>query len=80
MSPDVEWNDLTRQQQWLLVRLYGGGTLRKQDPQIIIGLRRLDLLQDQQLSDLGFRLCEQAVMLRGSDHLRPAARSLAGAL
>ena len=62
MSPPIEWNELSRPQQWLLMRLYGGGSLRNQNPEIITALQQIELIEEDHLSDLGVAHCEHAIM------------------
>jgi len=57
----MRYDELTRPQQRLLVRLYGGGTLRRQDDTIISGLYRMGLIRGDKLSGLGWTVCEQAL-------------------
>jgi hypothetical protein len=39
MSKTAEWDDLTRFEQRLLIKLFGGGTVRKENPAIVDELR-----------------------------------------
>jgi hypothetical protein len=53
----TRWRDLTREQQKILVRLYGGGSTRRVDPDSLSGLRRLALVEGNKLSGLGRNIC-----------------------
>ena len=64
MSPRIDWTELSRQQQWLLMRLYGGGSLRNQNPEIISALQQIELIEEDHLSELGLAHCEHAIMQR----------------
>jgi len=57
----MRYDELTRPQQRLLVRLYGGGTLRRQDETIIRGLNRMGPIRGDKISGLGWTVCEQAL-------------------
>jgi hypothetical protein len=39
MSKTAEWDDLTRFEQRLLIKLFGGGTVRKENPAVVDELR-----------------------------------------
>jgi hypothetical protein len=55
--PTTPWDELTRSEQRLLIRLFGGGSLRNQNAADIDGLRRRGLIDDEQnLSMLGLLL------------------------
>ena len=44
--PATPWDELTRSEQRLLIRLFGGGSLRNQNAVEIEGLRRRGLIDD----------------------------------
>ena len=44
----MPWDDLTRSEQRLLIRLFGGGSLRNQNAADIEGLSRRGLIDDAQ--------------------------------
>jgi hypothetical protein len=46
--PAMPWDELTRSEQRLLIRLFGGGSLRNQNAADIEGLRRRGLVDDEQ--------------------------------
>jgi hypothetical protein len=46
--PSMPWDELTRSEQRLLIRLFGGGSLRNQNAADIEGLRRRGLVDDEQ--------------------------------
>jgi len=54
------WEDLSREHQWLLERLWGGGTIRGQDKAVAIGLQRMGYLLDDKIAPAGISLCENA--------------------
>jgi hypothetical protein len=45
--PAMLWDELTRLEQRLLIRLFGGGSLRNQNAADIEGLRRRGLVDDE---------------------------------
>jgi hypothetical protein len=45
--PAITFYELTRSEQRLLIRLFGYGSLRNQDPKAIEGLHRRSLIDDQ---------------------------------
>jgi hypothetical protein len=47
MPATTHWNQLTRLEQRLLTRLFGGGSLRAQNPETISGLLQRDLINDE---------------------------------
>lgn len=57
----MRYDELTRPQQRLLVRLYGGGTLRGQEETIVTSLHRMALIRGEKLSRLGCSVCEEAL-------------------
>jgi len=46
--PVGPWDELTRSEQRLLIRLFGGGSVRNQNAADIEGLRRRGLVNDEQ--------------------------------
>jgi hypothetical protein len=58
----IDWRELTRSDQNILQRLYGGGSLRDCDPDVVSRLRQLDLIEGKQrherLSHFGSALME----------------------
>jgi hypothetical protein len=46
--PVAPWDELTRSEQRLLIRLFGGGSVRNQNTADIEGLRRRGLVNDEQ--------------------------------
>jgi hypothetical protein len=44
----MPWDELTRSEQRLLIRLFGGGSVRTQNPADIEGLRRRGFINDEQ--------------------------------
>jgi hypothetical protein len=48
MMPVPPWDELTRSEQRLLIRLFGGGSVRNQNAADIEGLRRRGLVTDEQ--------------------------------
>jgi hypothetical protein len=49
MMPETpRWDELTRSEQRLLIRLFGGGSLRNQNPEVVEGLCRRGLVDDEQ--------------------------------
>jgi hypothetical protein len=46
--PTMPWDELTRSEQRLLIRLFGGGSLRHQNAADIEGLSRRGLIDDAQ--------------------------------
>ena len=47
MPATTHWNQLTRLEQRLLTKLFGGGSWRYQNPETISGLRQRDLIDDE---------------------------------
>jgi hypothetical protein len=46
--PAMPWDELTRSQQRMLIRLFGGGSLRNQNAADIEGLRQRGYIDDAQ--------------------------------
>jgi hypothetical protein len=54
MSATINWDDLTRFEQRLLIKLFGGGTTRNENPAVVDGLRSRGLVdENDELSILG---------------------------
>jgi hypothetical protein len=47
MPATTHWNELSRLEQRLLTRLFGGGSLRNQNPEIISRLLQRELVDDE---------------------------------
>ena len=59
---DANWDDLDRLEQRLLIKLFGGGPTRYDDPAVVEGLRRRGFVDDNnQLSMPGLRVFAVAV-------------------
>ncbi|MBW5438349.1 hypothetical protein ABIB75_001532 [Bradyrhizobium sp. GM2.2] len=59
---DANWDDLDRFEQRLLIKLFGGGSTRYDDPVVVEGLRRRGFVDDNnQLSVPGLRVFAVAV-------------------
>ena len=46
MSEAAGWDDLTRFEQRALIKLFGGGSLRKDDPAVVDELRKRGLIDE----------------------------------
>jgi hypothetical protein len=67
------WDQLTRSEQRLLIRLFGGGSLRNQNPEDVERLRQRGLVDDEQnLSVPGFLALTLAMRRQTADALRRA--------
>lgn len=55
----VTWVDLTREQQRIIAKLYGAGSIRRSNPEAVLGLRTMLLLDGERLSALGISVCEE---------------------
>ena len=65
------WDELTRSEQRLLIRLFGGGSLRNQNPEDVEGLSRRGLVDDEQnLSVPGLLAITLAMRRQQTDALR----------
>ena len=59
---DANWEDLSRVEQRLLIKLFGGGSTRYDDPVVVDGLRRRGFVDDNdRLSMPGLRVFAVAV-------------------
>jgi hypothetical protein len=71
--PAMPWDELTRSEQRLLIRLFGGGSLRNQNAADIEGLRRRGLIDDEQnLSMPGLLVLTLAMREQQADARRRA--------
>jgi hypothetical protein len=52
-----DWSSLTPPQKKLLARLYGGGSIRNQEPAVIASLQGFGLIWEGRLSQPGLELC-----------------------
>ncbi len=67
------WDELTRSEQRLLIRLFGGGSLRNQNAADVEGLCRRGLVDDEQnLSVPGLLALTLAMRRQQTDALRRA--------
>jgi hypothetical protein len=67
------WDELTRSEQRLLIRLFGGGSLRNQNADAVEGLYRRGLVDDEQnLSVPGLLALTLAMRRKQSVALRRA--------
>jgi hypothetical protein len=67
------WDELSRSEQRLLIRLFGGGSLRNQNLEAVEGLRRRGLVDDEQnLSVPGLLALTLAMRRQTTDALRRA--------
>jgi hypothetical protein len=65
------WDELTRSEQRLLIRLFGGGSVRNQNPADVEGLCRRGLVDDEQnLSVPGLLALTLAMRRQQTDALR----------
>ena len=54
MAETAAWDGLTRSEQRLLIKLFGGGTTRNENPTVVDGLRSRGLVDESdELSILG---------------------------
>ena len=56
------WNELTRSEQRILIKLYGGGSLRANDPTETAQLRLEGLIDDNGLTPAGIEFVKAAFM------------------
>jgi len=61
MSEPLSWDELSREQQKVLERLWAGGTVRRQDPAIVVGLVLMGYILGERLTAAGDRLCSHAL-------------------
>ena len=76
IDEQIDYDHLTREQQLVLIRLFGGGTLRGQNESVISGLHRLGFIKGETLTSLGKSLCERAlpaILARCGSGLRSSA-------
>ena len=62
MSEPLAWNHLSRAHQKVLARVWAGGTIRNQDPSIVVGLQLMGYMQGDKLSTAGDQLCSEALI------------------
>jgi hypothetical protein len=55
-----EWNELTRSEQRILIKLFGGGSLRDNDPSETAELRLDGLVDDNGLTPAGIEFVKAA--------------------
>jgi hypothetical protein len=61
MSEPLSWHELSREQQKVLERLWAGGTVRGQDPTIVVGLVLMGYILGERLTAAGDGLCSHAL-------------------
>jgi hypothetical protein len=57
-----QWNELTRSEQRILIKLFGGGSLRDNDPSETAELRAEGLIDDSGLTPEGIEFVKAAFM------------------
>jgi hypothetical protein len=57
-----QWNELTRSEQRILIKLFGGGSLRDNDPSETAELRSEGLIDDNGLTPEGIEFVKAAFM------------------
>jgi len=62
MSAPFTWDDLSRAHQKVLARVWGGGTTRGQDQNVVTGLRLMGYMQGEKLSPKGEEMCRAALL------------------
>jgi hypothetical protein len=55
-----QWNELTRSEQRILIKLFGGGSLRSNDPSETAELRSEGLIDDNGLTQAGIEFVKAA--------------------
>ncbi len=55
------WDDLTRPQQRVLERLWGGGSVSKQNPKVLLELASMGYIVGSRLTPAGDELCAKAL-------------------
>lgn len=73
----VRYDELPRQQQSLLIRLFGGGTVRNAEETAVHALDKLGLIRSEKLTVLGEEVCRDALpgILERLGRLAIASRS-----
>ena len=66
----THWDELTRQEQRLLIRLFGGGSLRNQNAADIEGLRQRGFVDNVNLSMPGLLVFTFAMREQQADAIR----------
>ena len=68
MSATINWDDLTRFEQRLLIKLFGGGTARNDPPHVVEGLRCRGFVdENNKLSMLGLLVFTFAIGKQQAD-------------
>ena len=68
MSSTINWDDLTRFEQRLLIKLFGGGTARNDAPLVVEGLRCRGFVdENNELSMLGLLVFTLAIGKQQAD-------------
>ena len=76
MPATPHWNQLTRPEQRLLTKLFGGGSLRYQNPETVSGLLQRDLIDDEgKLTVPGLHVFIGAVREKPADARRRAGNA-----
>jgi hypothetical protein len=71
MPATISWDDLTRFEQRVLIKLFGGGTTRNEKPTVVDGLRFRGLVdENDNLSMLGLLVFTLAIRKQQLDALR----------
>ena len=71
MPATISWDDLTRFEQRVLIKLFGGGTTRNENPTVVDGLRFRGLVdENDNLSMLGLLVFTLAIRKQQLDALR----------
>jgi hypothetical protein len=74
MSTSTHWDELNRSQQRLMIRLYGCGTVRNQEPEAIARLYDCGFINDEgELTTLGIQVFISAVRRQQVDAQRRLA-------
>ena len=75
MSATINWDDLPRFEQRLVIKLFGGGTTRNEIPAVVDGLRSRGLLDENgKLAILGLLVFTLALHKQQSDALLRTGR------
>jgi len=68
MPVTTRWDELSRLEQRLIMRLYGGGSVRNQNPEAITHLHGCGLIGDQgELTTSGMQMFMDALRRRQAD-------------
>ena len=60
MNDLAVWNELTRREQRILIKLFGGGSVSRESQEETANLRRLGLITDAGLNAAGLKLFTSA--------------------